>query len=92
LLNKDAHERPSAKELLDEGYISGCIKEFIQKSMDSSHTPERVAALINAVAAIGEAVLDDELFGEFDDKSTLKSTPKSTLRSSDDTFDRELAE
>ena len=56
------------------------LQDFIRKSIDNSNTPERIASLINAVASIGEDVLDDE-FGEFDDKSTLRSQPKSTLQS-----------
>lgn len=87
ILSKDPHTRPSIRELLEEEYISDYVKQFIQKSLENSHTPERIAALINSVAAIGEGVLDDE-FGEFDDKSTLRSQPKGTLLSSGNSFER----
>lgn len=82
ILIKDPRDRPSSRDLLDEEFISRYVKEIIQKSVQNSHTPERICALINAIASIGEEVLDDE-FGEFDDKSTLRSqTKSSTLLSS----------
>lgn len=81
-LIKEPLDRPTSKDLLYESYIADNVKATIKRSVENSHTPERIAALINSLAAIGEEV-HDESFGEFDDKSTLRSTPKSTLSRSD---------
>ncbi len=78
-MKKEPCYRPSSEDLLEEPYISNCIKSFIQNSVKNSHTPVQIAALINSVAAID----GDDLFGEFDDRSTLRSqgSQRSTLRS-----------
>ena len=46
-------------------------------------TPVKMAALINALASL-EDIIEDDSFGEYDEKSTLKPTPRSSLRSNND--------
>jgi hypothetical protein len=54
---------------------------IIQKSLESARTPEKMASLIYSLASLGE-LIDEDSFGEYDDKSTLKATPGSSARSS----------
>jgi hypothetical protein len=44
-----------------------------------AETPDHVASLINSIASLGE-ILNDESFGDYDERSTLKSTERSTDR------------
>lgn len=39
-----------------------------------------MAALINSLAALDD-ILDEEVFGEYDDKSTLKGSSRSSIKS-----------
>ena len=41
-----------------------------------------MAALINALSCL-DHIIEDDAFGEYDEKSTLKPTPRSSLRSND---------
>ena len=54
---------------------------IIHKSLECARTPDKMASLIYSLASLGE-LIDEDCFGEFDDKSTLKATPGSTTRSS----------
>ena len=78
---KSPNDRPSAADLLTEPLISGYVKTIIQRSLESARTPEKMSSLINSLAALGD-IIDEDTFGEYDEKSTLKGTPGSTLRSS----------
>jgi hypothetical protein len=80
MLTKSAKERPTAGELLCEPIIADYVKNIIQKSVECAKTPTKMSALINSLAPLSE-IIDEEAFGEFEDKSTLRPTPKSTLRS-----------
>lgn len=80
MLTKIAKERPTAGELLCEPLISNYVKGIIEKSLDCARTSTKMAALINSLAPLSE-IIDDDAFGEYDDKSTLRGTPKGTLRS-----------
>lgn len=62
-----------------------CYKKklTIKKSLQLAEKPDHVASLINSIAALGD-ILNDELFGYYDDKSTIRSTdrtPRSSIRS-----------
>lgn len=52
----------------------------IKKSLHNAQTPDNVAALINSIASLSE-ILNEESFGDYDDKSTIRSTPRSSIRS-----------
>lgn len=80
MLSKSAADRPSAGELLCEPLIANYVKSIIEKSVQCSNTPTKMGALINALAPLSD-IIDDQIFGDFDDKSTLRATPKSTMRS-----------
>ena len=54
---------------------------IIQKSLECARTPDKMSALINSLASLGE-IIDEDSFGEYDEKSTLKATPGSSARSS----------
>jgi hypothetical protein len=56
---------------------------IIQRSVENAKSPKRMAALINSLASLNE-IIDDEVFGEFDNLSTIKSTPRNSLRSNID--------
>jgi hypothetical protein len=57
---------------------------IIEKAVSCAPSPNKMAALINSLAPLSE-IIDDEAFGEFDDRSTLRGTPRSTLRSTSST-------
>ncbi|CAF0709863.1 unnamed protein product [Brachionus calyciflorus] len=80
ILNKSPSLRPGADELLCEPLVSNYVKNLIESSLNCSNTPDKMEALINSLAALND-ILDDDVFGQFDDKSTLKGTTNSTLRS-----------
>jgi hypothetical protein len=53
---------------------------LIKKSLKNAQTPENISSLINSIAYISELV-NDEVFGDYDDKSTIRSTPRGSIRS-----------
>ena len=57
-------------------------KNLINRVCESPKTPEKMAALINALSCL-DHIIEDDAFGEYDEKSTLKPTPRSSLRSND---------
>ena len=72
-------ERPSAIELLNEPYISNYVSEFIQKSLENAKTGAKMVCLVNSMVYLNDDENEDN-FGEYDDKSTLRPTPKSSIR------------
>ena len=54
------------------------LKNLIARSLDCAKAPEKMAALINSLSCLGE-IIDDDAFGEYDDMSTLKGTPRGTF-------------
>ena len=52
----------------------------IKKSLHNAKTPENVSSLINSLASLSE-ILNDESFGDYDEKSTIRSTPRNSMRS-----------
>ena len=54
---------------------------IIQKSLECARTPDKMASLIYSLASLND-LIDEDSFGEYDDKSTLKATPSSSARNS----------
>lgn len=52
----------------------------MQRAIDNAKSADKMASLIYSLAALGE-VIDNDAFGEYDDRSTLRPTPKGSLRS-----------
>lgn len=51
--------------------------------MSESHaTSEKTASLINGLSSL-DHILEDDFYGEYNEKSTLKPTPRNSLRSTD---------
>jgi hypothetical protein len=82
-LNKTPSERPSASDILNEPLIGNHVKSLIHRVCETSNTAPKMAALINSLASLGDMIDEEAYYGEYDDRSTLKPTPRSSLRSND---------
>lgn len=55
----------------------------MKKSLHNAQLPEHIASIINSLSYASE-ILNDESFGDFDEKSTIRSTPRNSMRSNYD--------
>ncbi|RNA00408.1 serine threonine- kinase Nek11 isoform X2 [Brachionus plicatilis] len=79
ILEKNPNDRPDAGLLLCEPLIADYAKKLIQMSLKCEETPENMQALLTSLAPIN-VFFEDDTFGDYDNKSTLKASSSSTLR------------